>query len=234
MIALVPTDRDGVTVLDDWDGIGQRATGTGTRDLRRRRGRAPTSAAVRTARRRHRPPRCTRRGAFLQLYVTALDAGVLHSAARRRGGARRTSGRRSFAWAPTRRPADDPLLQREIGEIASAAYAAEATVLAAADALDARPRRGRRRHRPDPALAHQASLQAAPAKVVVDALALKAASQMFDVGGASAAKRQANLDRHWRNVRTLAIHNPTALQGAGDRRLPRPRHPASRQRILLR
>src|SRR5882757_4318470 len=30
VIALVPTDRDGVTVLDDWDGMGQRATGTGT------------------------------------------------------------------------------------------------------------------------------------------------------------------------------------------------------------
>ncbi len=30
VIALVPTDRDGVTVLDDWDGFGQRATGTGT------------------------------------------------------------------------------------------------------------------------------------------------------------------------------------------------------------
>jgi alkylation response protein AidB-like acyl-CoA dehydrogenase len=30
VIALVPTDRAGVTVLDDWDGMGQRATGTGT------------------------------------------------------------------------------------------------------------------------------------------------------------------------------------------------------------
>jgi hypothetical protein len=30
VIALVPTDRTGVTVHDDWDGMGQRATGTGT------------------------------------------------------------------------------------------------------------------------------------------------------------------------------------------------------------
>lgn len=30
VIALVATDQPGVTVLDDWDGMGQRATGTGT------------------------------------------------------------------------------------------------------------------------------------------------------------------------------------------------------------
>ena len=28
------------------------------------------------------------------------------------------------------------------------------------------------------------------------------------VGGASATKRSFNLDRHWRNARTLASHNP--------------------------
>ena len=33
VIALVPTDRDGVTVLDDWDGMGQRVTASGGVDL---------------------------------------------------------------------------------------------------------------------------------------------------------------------------------------------------------
>lgn len=59
-------------------------------------------------------------------------------------------------------------------------------------------------------MAIQAALAAAQAKVVVDDLAIKSGALLFDAGGASAAKRSDNLDRHWRNARTLASHNPVA------------------------
>ena len=39
-------------------------------------------------------------------------------------------------------------------------------------------------------------------------LVLQAATIAFDALGASAVKRDAGLDRHWRNARTLASHNP--------------------------
>jgi alkylation response protein AidB-like acyl-CoA dehydrogenase len=55
-------------------------------------------------------------------------------------------------------------------------------------------------------------LRAAAAKVVVDALGQKAASQVFDVGGASVVRQSHLLDRHWRNIRTLASHNPTSYK----------------------
>jgi alkylation response protein AidB-like acyl-CoA dehydrogenase len=42
---------------------------------------------------------------------------------------------------------------------------------------------------------------------VVD-LVLNAATRLFDVGGASALQEHRGLDRHWRNARTLASHNP--------------------------
>jgi len=128
-----------------------------------------------------------------------------------------------FAHAAAERPAEDPLLQEVVGEMVSAAYAAEATVLRAAEAQDAEAD-SVADGLPDPALADQASLEAAQAKVVVDELALRATARLFDLGGASATKRQKNLDRHWRNVRTLSTHNPllykaqaigdTALNGA--------------------
>jgi alkylation response protein AidB-like acyl-CoA dehydrogenase len=35
---------------------------------------------------------------------------------------------------------------------------------------------------------------------------------LLDVGGASATKQSQNLDRHWRNARTLASHNPGAYK----------------------
>ncbi|MDT7766937.1 MAG: hypothetical protein QOC63_6357, partial [Mycobacterium sp.] len=146
-----------------------------------------------------------------QLYVTALEVGVLH-ALRVDAVAHVHQRARSFAWAPTLSAPDDPLLQREIGEIASAAFAAEATVLAAADALAVAFDAAVQGTDPDLNLAHEASLRAAAAKVVVDALAQKAASQVFDVGGASVVRQSHLLDRHWRNIRTLASHNPTSYK----------------------
>ena len=61
-------------------------------------------------------------------------------------------------------------------------------------------------------LAHRGSLRAAQAKVFVDEIAQRASSRLFDVGGSSAVKSALDLDRHWRNVRTLASHNPTAYK----------------------
>lgn len=221
VIALVPTDRAGVTVLDDWDGMGQRATGTGTAtfsDVAVSADEilqfAPPDADEKpdvAGGPAPEPPALYLSGAFFQLYVTALEAGVLQ-ALRADAVAHVHQRPRSFAWAPTPAAADDPLLQLEIGEIAAAAFAAEATVLAAADALAAAFDADVRGDDPDLRLAHEASLQAAAAKVVVDALAQKAASQIFDVGGASVVRQAHLLDRHWRNIRTLASHNPTSYK----------------------
>jgi alkylation response protein AidB-like acyl-CoA dehydrogenase len=56
------------------------------------------------------------------------------------------------------------------------------------------------------------SLDAARAKLIVDDLAFKSATLLFDVGGASTTQKRYNLDRHWRNARTLASHNPNPLK----------------------
>ena len=211
VVVLVPTDHPGVTVLDDWDGMGQRATGTGTAIFEN----VPVKAAEVME---FAPPGADDEeqslylsGAFFQLYVTALEVGVIH-ALRRDAVAHVHSRARSFAWAPHPVPADDPLLQREIGEIAAAAYAGKATVLAAADALAVAFEADVHKTDPGLELAHEASLQAASAKIVVDALAQKAASQIFDVGGASIVRQAHLLDRHWRNIRTLASHNPASYK----------------------
>jgi alkylation response protein AidB-like acyl-CoA dehydrogenase len=211
VIALVPTDRAGVTVLDDWDGMGQRATGTGTAIFEDVVVAADETLQFAPPDADTEPPALYHSGAFFQLYVTALEVGVLH-ALRADAVSHVHQRARSFAWAPTPSALDDPLLQREIGEIASAAFAAEATVLAAADALAVAFDADVVGTDPSLKLAHEASLQAAAAKVVVDALAQKSASQVFDVGGASVVREAHLLDRHWRNIRTLVSHNPTSYK----------------------
>jgi len=59
---------------------------------------------------------------------------------------------------------------------------------------------------------HEAALQAAYLKIIAEKISLEAATKLFDVGGASATRRGAQLDRHWRNLRTIASHNPSSYK----------------------
>lgn len=52
------------------------------------------------------------------------------------------------------------------------------------------------------------TLDAYRAQIVVLDQALKTTNEIFEVGGSSALDRKFHLDRHWRNARTLASHNP--------------------------
>ena len=211
--AVIPVDRPGVTLEDDWDGIGQRLTGTGTTRLEAVR--VEPDEVIELP--HPDEPLPSYIGAFLQLYLTAVIAGVTRSIVE--DAVALVRGRtRSYTHAVTPEPAADPQLQQVVGEIAGESFAAEATVLAAADAIDAAAA-SVAGGLPDPELAATASLRAAQAKVVVDRLAPRIATQLFDVGGASATRRSQDLDRHWRNVRTLASHNPTVYKARaiGDR-----------------
>ncbi|MDN6488998.1 MAG: hypothetical protein L0K41_01030 [Yaniella sp.] len=46
------------------------------------------------------------------------------------------------------------------------------------------------------------------AQQIIAPLTLEIATKIFEVGGASATSQLRALDRHWRNARVLASHNP--------------------------
>jgi alkylation response protein AidB-like acyl-CoA dehydrogenase len=204
--AIVPVGREGLELVDDWDGFGQRLTGTGTTYLRNVRVSADEVVFDSEGRFLTQPYV----GAVPQLVLTAINAGIVQATLRDAAALVRRR-ERSFFHASAERPADDPLLQQTVGQIASSAFAANAIVLAAADALDQLDI-VRETGKPDFDATHEASLRASQAKVVVDELAIRAAGLLLDVGGASATKQTFNLDRHWRNSRTLASHNPAAYK----------------------
>jgi alkylation response protein AidB-like acyl-CoA dehydrogenase len=199
--AVVPVNREGVQLLDDWDGMGQRLTASGTShfdhvvvygdEIIRRNTRNQLGAYQTT---------------FAQLYLTAIIAGIAKATTRDAVSLVRRRGR-TFSHASSETPSEDPLLQHVVGQLATNAYAAEAIVASAAGALDDAAR-SVEEGKADPGLLLDAALAAAKAKVAVDEIALRSGALIFDVGGGSATKREANLDRHWRNVRTIASHNP--------------------------
>jgi alkylation response protein AidB-like acyl-CoA dehydrogenase len=202
--AIIPVTRAGVEIIDDWDGFGQRLTGSGTTILRDVR--VEADEVVPDTEGHFFTQSYT--GPVPQLVLTAINAGILRGILSDAAALVRRR-ERSYAHAASERPADDPILQVTVGQIASNAFAAEATVLAAADALDrldvARADADAARFA---AATHEAALQTSKAKVIVDELAIRSAGLLLDVGGASATKQSYNLDRHWRNARTLASHNP--------------------------
>lgn len=199
---VIPVKREGIELLDDWDGSGQRLTGSGTTNFKNVR--VEKNEVVFDA-----PDvgyGIAYQNTFAQLFLTVINAGIIAATLQDATALVRRRAR-SFYFAPAERPIDDPILQLTVGQISSNAFAAEATVLAAADALDrASESWSKDPSNPEPAL--QAALLSAQAKVVVDELAIRSGALLFDVGGASATKRSDNLDRHWRNARTLASHNP--------------------------
>jgi alkylation response protein AidB-like acyl-CoA dehydrogenase len=201
---IIPATRGGIELVDDWDGSGQRLTGSGTTHFRNVRVEAAELIFDAPDSGYGAPYQNT----FAQLYLTAVNAGIAAAVLRDATALVRRRAR-NFYYAPNLTPREDPILQQTVGQIASNAFAAEAIVLAAADALDVAS------HAPNnagtkPAL--HAALAAAKAKVVVDDLAIRSGSLLFDAGGASATRKADNLDRHWRNARTLSSHNPVTYK----------------------
>ncbi|MGM5025256.1 acyl-CoA dehydrogenase family protein [Tardiphaga sp. 862_B3_N4_1] len=201
---IVPVKREGIELVDDWDGSGQRLTGSGTTHFHNVR----VEAAELIFDQPNIGYGAAYQNTFAQLYLTAINAGIAAAILRDASDLVRRRAR-SFYYAPTLRPREDPILQQTIGQIASNAFAAEATVLAAADALDVSSNAP---DREDTKPALDAALASSKAKIVVDELAIRSGSLLFDTGGASATKKSDNLDRHWRNARTLSSHNPVTYK----------------------
>jgi len=203
--AIIPVGRAGVSVDDDWDGVGQQLTASGTtilQDVHVEPGEVVDIAAE--------EPRTPYSATFPQLYLTTIIAGILRRI-ERDAVALVKQRDRNYYHALAEQPAEDPLLQQVIGRLSGLAYVAESAVLAAADILD-RAHESALAGKPDPELFLEAALRAAKSKIILDDLALSAATQLFDVGGASAATRRHRLDRHWRNIRTIASHNPVSYK----------------------
>ena len=198
----VPTDAKGVTRIDDWDGFGQRLTGSGTTKFDRVR--IDEDQIIR----RFGPNDFSHnyQKSFLQLVLLASVAGVGRAVVR--DGVEFVKPRsRAFGIPGKSNPKGDPLVQRVLGKVSSLAFSAETIVLGIAQHLEDLYQSAQRGTATETAYV-ATEIKAYQAQQIVLPQILEASTLVFEVGGASATSETRRLDRHWRNARTAASHNP--------------------------
>ncbi|MHC9293449.1 SfnB family sulfur acquisition oxidoreductase [Mycobacterium sp. LTG2003] len=195
-IAFVPRDAPGLTVVDDWDGMGQRTTASGTVTLDGVR--IPAEHVVDFTPIFARP---TVYGARAQLLHAAIDVGIATAALDE--GVRQAVKARPHFEAKVSDAADDPTLIQVAGELAVTVRGAQALLAEAARQVDA----ARADLTEDTAAA--ASIAVAIAKVSAVRASLDASTRLFEFGGTRSASAGGNLARYWRDARTHTLHDPT-------------------------
>ena len=207
--ALFPVGRAGVAIEDDWDGMGQRTTSSGTVKL--------DNVALAPDDVIPAPDAYTRRayiGAGFQLFQAAIDAGIARAALADALDYARTRAR-PVPEAGVTRQADDPYAISAIGEMVALSHGADAMVRRAARVVDRASEAQVAGSLTGNALDRQlteASIAVCEAKIATTHAALKVSEMLFQVAGASASLRRYDLDRHWRNARTHTLHDPVAYK----------------------
>lgn len=196
VVAYVPWNADGVHVIDDWAGMGQRTTASGTVELDGVR--VPRENVVGHHVTFTRPQL---HGAFAQVLHAAIDVGIARNALEEAGEFVRT---RSRPWgeAGVEHASDDPLTIQRFGELDIRLRAAEALLDRAAEQIDSA------RVPLDDESAAEASIAVATAKTYGGEVAVELSSALFEVSGTRSSLAETNLHRHWRNARTHTLHDP--------------------------
>jgi SfnB family sulfur acquisition oxidoreductase len=215
-VAFVARDAGGLEVVDDWDGMGQRTTASGSVTL--------TDVAVPVE---HVVPFTpifagpTTYGARAQLLHSAIDVGIATGALA--AGVRAAERARPHFEAGVDTAVDDPTLVTVAGELTVTVRAAQALLVEAAQTVDAAA------SALDDESTAAASVAVAVAKVAAVRASLEASNVLFELGGTRSASASGNLSRYWRDARTHTLHDPTRwkLQHIGRYTLsgtPPPRH----------
>jgi alkylation response protein AidB-like acyl-CoA dehydrogenase len=200
VIAAVRVQQPGVRQSDDWDGFGQRTTGSGTSVFE--------NAVVEEENIIDFSTRFKYQTAFYQLTLLAVLVGAGRAAVRDIAEEVRTRTR-IFSTGNASSASADAQVQQVVGKASAQVYAAEAAAIRAVHASQrayvAHFGKDEQTER-DANIA--AELESAQAQVAIAELVLRATSDLFNALGASATSTTKQLDRHWRNARTAASHNP--------------------------
>ncbi|WOF22790.1 hypothetical protein N8K70_15560 [Microbacterium betulae] len=210
VIAAVRSDAPGLSIVDDWDGFGQRATASGTTVL----------ADVPVDPLDVGPFSAQQPGTagWQQLVLLAVLAGIAEGA--------REKARELIVHVERAHGAAPFAALEEYGRISASAEAAHASLACATglvgtaqDALLARPGRSGAHAENAEALAYDAETAVFRAQLAIVAQAVDAGDRLMALpvalgraADADRLRRLFGLDRFWRDARTVSTHNAVALK----------------------
>lgn len=207
VLTIVNRNADGVEVIDNWNGFGQRTTSSGTVKLQhvevdpllifdeRLLGSQPSY-----------------RGAYSQLMQVAIDVGIAEAA---------------FADTLTAvhkaRPIVDAQVEKAsfehytLQEVGKSSVLLDAAILLLDEAAEYLDELDQLESVTDEQAA-KASILVAEAKVYANDAALHISEKLLELGGSRSSLSQHNLDQHWRNARVHTLHDPIRwkLHALGD------------------
>ncbi|HSI57620.1 MAG TPA: acyl-CoA dehydrogenase family protein [Ideonella sp.] len=198
---VLPTAREGITVNDDWDNMGQRQTDSGSVSFHQVRASdaevlGPPGAAS--------SPRATLRNVIGQIVLTEIYLGNAQGALLSAIDYVRTQVQ-PWVMAGVERAVDDPMLQKRAGELWAALRAATALSEEANAAFQQAWALGTGL---TAAQRGQLSTLVAAARGTAARTALQVTSEIFELMGARATTAGLAHDRYWRNVRVHTVHDP--------------------------
>lgn len=197
VITFIPKHTEGLHIVDDWSGMGQRTTASGT--IKLHNALVAPENVIALAPISQQP---NIQGAVSQLIQAAIDAGIAHGALEE---AKSFIRERSRPWidANVERNSDDLYIIADVGRLTIELNAANALLKRAASILD------QTQSAPITSeSAAYASIAVAEAKVLTTDIALAASEKLFEWAGSRSTLAEFGLDRHWRNARTHTLHDP--------------------------
>jgi SfnB family sulfur acquisition oxidoreductase len=195
-LAVIPRDSEGITIVDDWSGFGQRTTGSGTTILEN----VPVHPfSIVPFHLLFETP--TSMGPHAQIMHAAVDQGIA------RGALAETirfvrQYTRPWKESGVEHGYEDPHIIADIGEVKIRVDAAHALLVRAAEFVDEAT------VNPSADTVAAASIAVAEAKVAANDASLLAGSKLIELGGSRSTLAEFNLDRYWRNARTHTVHDP--------------------------
>lgn len=198
-LAYIPANREGITIADDWDGIGQRQTGSGrvfykdvvidASEILPERPQGPITLLA----------PLQQQSVLLNVFVGTAQGALI--------AARDYTVTQSRPWiySGVERHSDDPRIKRQYGELWIKVQAATVLADRALTALDAVYAKGADLTADERG---EAAIAVASANALAGRVALDVTSEIFEVMGARSATRPLGFDRFWRNARIHTLHNP--------------------------
>lgn len=197
VLTLVDATAQGVEVIDNWNGFGQRTTSSGTVKLQR-----VEVDPLLTFDERKLAEDVNYRGAFSQLMQVAIDVGIAEAAFEDTLSAVKKA--RPIVDAQVEKASFEHYTLQEVGKSAVLLDAAILLLDEAAEYLDELDQLSV----VSAEQAAKASILVAEAKVYANDAALQISEKLLELGGSRSSLSQHNLDQHWRNARVHTLHDP--------------------------